>query len=179
MLAISNTSIFIEIKIRKARYAFLYANHKLLIRGLKAKAKRGFQNIQNLIHLREGRMDNKIYDVDGGSESIDLSVEQFVADDGVERSPQTAIMPESKVIATPNPFSTDLKLHFTQKYDGNTVLKIMHQNGSLIFQKKYSLPKGPVILLLDQLDELPNGNYYYQLIQSDNIRSGKLLKLNQ
>ncbi|MEZ5041572.1 MAG: hypothetical protein R2828_16890 [Saprospiraceae bacterium] len=134
--------------------------------------------MQNLIQLREGRMDNKIYDVDGGSESIDLSVEQFVADDGVERS-YPSNFAWGEIVAVPNPFSKEFTLKFSLEQEEDVILKFFDQNGLLQFQKKYSLPKGSVALSIDQMGNLPNGYYTYQIVQSGKIQSGKVLKLTQ
>lgn len=132
--------------------------------------------MQDLIHLRTGRVDNKIYDVDGGTESIDLTIDNFTSGNVMERN-APSLRSVDQIVAAPNPFSNELNLKFSLEQEEDVILKILDQNGLLLFQRKYSMPKGSVSLSIDQISDLPNGYYTYQIIQSDKVLSGKALKL--
>ncbi len=132
--------------------------------------------MQDLIHLRTGRVDNKIYDVEGGTESIDLSIDNFAAANVVERNVNSSPIVD-QVVAAPNPFSNELNLKFSLEQEENFILKILDQNGLLLFERKYSMPQGMVSLSVDQISDLPNGYYTYQITLSNKVISGKVLKM--
>jgi len=135
-----------------------------------------FRNMQDLIHLRTGRVDNKIYDVEGGTESIDLSIDNFTTTNGLERNALSSLSVD-QVVAAPNPFSNELNLKFSLEQEEDVILKILDQNGLLLFERKYSMPQGTVSLSVDQINDLPNGYYTYQIIHPGKVLSGKVLKL--
>lgn len=82
-----------------------------------------------------------------------------------------------QVVAAPNPFSNELNLKFSLEQEEDVILKILDQNGLLLFERKYSLPEGTVSLSVDQISDLPNGYYTYQVIHSGKVLSGKVLRL--
>lgn len=109
-------------------------------------------------------------------ESIDLSIDNFTTTNGVERNAFSSLTVD-QVVAAPNPFSNELNLKFSLEQEEDIILRILDQNGLLLFERKYSMPQGTVSLSVDQISDLPNGYYTYQITLSNKVFSGKVLKM--
>lgn len=76
----------------------------------------------------------------------------------------------------PNPFKNQLNLNLNSPVDGEAELRLMNQNGQLLYTAKLEVISGHNNISLGQLDTLPTGVVIYQLVLPGKVLSGKLIK---
>lgn len=146
---------------------------------IKIRVKQDFHSLRQLVHLRTGRIDNRIYNVSGSvGESIMLNVEDQENNHRHVLTLNQGDLPVEDVITlVPNPFSDVVDLQFYQPNSGKVVLKIFDVAGTLVWEKQAFFEKGTATININGLAPLPQGSFFYQLTQKDKISSGKMLKV--
>lgn len=145
---------------------------------IKARAKQDISNLRQLVQLRSDRMENKIFNVIGQlGESIQVVVEDRIINPGIGGLNTYEESTVRAIHVVPNPFSDLLQIQFYQPEAGNVTLRILNQAGKEVLQQQAFFEEGKVNFELDQLTQLPSGSFFYQLIQGEQVHSGKLVKL--
>lgn len=76
----------------------------------------------------------------------------------------------------PNPFKNQLNLNLNSPIGGEAELRLMNQNGQLLYTAKLEVISGNNNISLGQLDAIPSGVVLYQLVLPGRVLSGKLIK---
>jgi len=145
---------------------------------IKARAKQSLPNLHNIVRLRLGRMENKIFNVNSrAGESIQIVVEAGSSNSRIEGLNYYESSVEKIINLVPNPFTDILQIQFHQPSAGNVIVRILDPAGKVVLEEQAFFEEGKASFELDKLAQLPDGAFFYQLIQGDQIHSGKLLKL--
>jgi uncharacterized repeat protein (TIGR01451 family) len=82
----------------------------------------------------------------------------------------------SPVLISPNPFSGYLNINLDWSNDESATLKIINASGKDVVEKNIQMNKGSNYLKVDNLEQLPSGYYYIQVISDTEKISKKIVK---
>jgi hypothetical protein len=74
----------------------------------------------------------------------------------------------------PNPVSSRATLEFTTPQQGSATVSLQAADGRLVFRRQQDVQEGLNVLTLD-VDDLPEGIYYVQIIADEQTSSRKLV----
>jgi hypothetical protein len=84
--------------------------------------------------------------------------------------------PTNKISVWPNPFSRSLHISIESISGGPATMALYDATGKMLSEKKVQLPEGNSQTSYDELDDLPAGAYYLQILHEGKAEHFKLLK---
>ncbi len=152
----------------KSNEALFFIQARLLDGNTKIASNTVSLNYDRLLNLAFNAKSNK-------AEAIGLEYEE-IGNGGDLLGQVKLISKESVKMISPNPFKDKLNLNIESPNAGSGLLQLLAQDGRLLRSLKIELVAGQNNLNVDQLDALPRGVLFYQLVLSNQVLSGKLIK---
>jgi hypothetical protein len=84
----------------------------------------------------------------------------------------------TKVIASPNPFDQVINIQATIEVSGEAYIRLFDQHGRIVYNTIRSVVKGTNAIQLNNLPQLPTGNYILE-VRSGPLKSSQLLLKNK
>lgn len=152
----------------KSNEALFFIQARLLDGNTKIASNTVSLNYDRLLNLAFNAKSNK-------AEAIGLEYEEIGNGDDLLGQVKL-ISKESVKMISPNPFKDKLNLNIESPIAGSGLLQLLAQDGRLLRSLKIELVAGQNNLNVDQLDALPRGIIFYQLVLANQVLSGKLIK---
>lgn len=83
----------------------------------------------------------------------------------------------SLFVVYPNPFGKKVQVKFNSDYQDQVVMRIINEMGAVVRSQTDAMVKGENLITIKNVDDLPPGGYFLELITKDRKLKTRLMKL--